>query len=396
MKALHFGAGNIGRGLIFPILKNSGYNVFLADINDNVIQLINLYKKYRIKIISSNNFYYEYIKNVKCINVTSTVLEEHIIDTNLITTSVGVLNLQAVAYYISEGILKRYYKNKNNYLNIIVCENVIRGSSVLKTFVMKNLPTSCYDFIHQKIGFVDSSIDRIVPFYNKKIDFIRKNINLDVDVEEFYEWIIDITQYKGPYNNINGVVVTENLMFFIDRKFYTLNTGHAILSYLGLVYGYTNTYDSINDIKIKKIVIGAMKESSNFLQKKYYYYTENEQKNYINNIIKRFNNRNIMDSLLRIGRNPIQKLKENERLITPLMNTFQFNLPNDNLIHGIAAALIYDNTNDLEAIKLQALIKEKGIVDTLLQILGSNINNVIIKKIIKSYVFFKNIKKYHV
>lgn len=41
MIALHFGAGNIGRGFIGALLHHSGYHVVFADVNDTMVSLLN-------------------------------------------------------------------------------------------------------------------------------------------------------------------------------------------------------------------------------------------------------------------------------------------------------------------------------------------------------------------
>lgn len=41
MIALHFGAGNIGRGFIGALLHHSGYDVVFADVNDTMVSLLN-------------------------------------------------------------------------------------------------------------------------------------------------------------------------------------------------------------------------------------------------------------------------------------------------------------------------------------------------------------------
>jgi mannitol-1-phosphate 5-dehydrogenase len=48
MLAVHFGAGNIGRGFIGQMLFASGYEICFIDVNQHVIDDINSLKQYYI------------------------------------------------------------------------------------------------------------------------------------------------------------------------------------------------------------------------------------------------------------------------------------------------------------------------------------------------------------
>ncbi|MDX5322273.1 MAG: mannitol-1-phosphate 5-dehydrogenase, partial [Exiguobacterium sp.] len=48
MKAVHFGAGNIGRGFIGLLLNQSGYEVTFVDINDTVIEALEAKRYYEV------------------------------------------------------------------------------------------------------------------------------------------------------------------------------------------------------------------------------------------------------------------------------------------------------------------------------------------------------------
>ena len=87
----------------------------------------------------------------------------------------------------------------------------------------------------------------------------------------------------------------------------------------------------------------------------------------------------------RVGRQPIRKLGKNERLIKPLLGTLEYNVPNDNLIIGIASALKFESDSDEESIKLNSLIKEKGMKEALKEVTENSINDEIISKVEKVY-----------
>lgn len=53
MKALHFGAGNIGRGFIGEVYHDNHIETIYVDVNENVIDALN--KEHQIKVIFANN-----------------------------------------------------------------------------------------------------------------------------------------------------------------------------------------------------------------------------------------------------------------------------------------------------------------------------------------------------
>lgn len=355
MKALHFGAGNIGRAFIGKTIFQSGFDLTFTDINQNIIDALNYYKKYQVKLVGYNYEKIIHVNNFGAIHLNNPNIINMISDVSLITTAIGACALKKIALILAKGIILKIQLKSTTPLNIIACENKIQASSFLKDIVFKNIPAQYHEYLNQYIGFIDCSIDTIVP---SRLSF-KKN-SLSLIAEHFNEWIVDKRQFKGTIPKIVNMTVSNHLASFVDRKILTLNTGHAIAAYLGRIKKYTNIYQSIQDEDINTIVTGAMKESGLALIKKYNFNQKNHFA-YIDKILIRFKNPFLLDTIERIARNPLQKLSKNERLIKPLLAAKKYNLSYYNLIKGISSALHYKNTNDLESMKMHNLIKMLGI-----------------------------------
>ncbi len=139
----------------------------------------------------------------------------------------------------------------------------MRGTSHLKEEVLKYLPVAYHATLEQCVGFVDSAVDRIVPPAAANDD------PLEVTVESFSEWIVDRTQFKGELPQVAGMEPTDNLMAFVERKLFTLNTGHIVTAYLGKLRGYHTVREAIEDPLIRSKVRRAMEESGAVLVKRY-------------------------------------------------------------------------------------------------------------------------------
>ncbi|QCI24601.1 mannitol-1-phosphate 5-dehydrogenase [Buchnera aphidicola (Muscaphis stroyani)] len=379
MQALHFGAGNIGRGFIGKSLSESGFNVIFSDTNQNLVDSINYHKEYNIKIIGNQKENLIKIKNIHAINTCNAEITKIITQVDLITTAVGISSLEKIAGVIADGIKLKVKKKSFKILNIISCENKIKASSYLKKRILNILPLKYHNYLFEYIGFIDCSIDTIVPFSN----LVQKN-NLSIIAEDFREWIVDRSQFKGIVPKIVDMKLSDNLDFFINRKILTLNTGHAVAAYLGSIKKYKTIYESLLDLNIRKIVQNAMQESGNFLVKRFNC-DQNNHLSYIKTIFSRFENPFLSDSLQRVARNPIQKLSKNERLIKPLLGATKYKTPCFNLIKGVSAAFHYKNKNDLESIKISSLIKKFGIKETIIKICDLNQDNKIIDLIVLEY-----------
>ena len=359
MKALHFGAGNIGRGFIGKLLADSGVEVIFADVNDNIIDQLKAQRSYHVKIVGDSINTLENVTNVTGVNSKD---ENVVIDlfknVDLVTTAVGPNVLKIIARTIAKGLIARFAAGNNMPLNIIACENMVRGTTFLKEQVFTHLTPEQQAEAEKLVGFVDSAVDRIVqPVQEDESD------PLLVTVEEFSEWIVDETQFKGQIPAIGGMEKTNNLMAFVERKLFTLNTGHATTSYFGKLKGYRFVKESIEDEGIKADVKATMQESGAVLIKRYGFDPQAHAA-YIEKILKRFANPFLVDDVDRVGREPLRKLSYNDRLIKPLRGTLEYGLPNQHLINAIAAALAYRNEQDLQALELAKSLAENGVAQT--------------------------------
>lgn len=383
MQALHFGAGNIGRGFIGKLLSDAGVHVTFADVNEQVINEIAKRHQYPVNIVGEQSTT-EIVHNVDAINSSSNEVSDYIAKVDLVTTAVGPQILARIAENMAKGLIARHQQANNAPLNIIACENMVRGTSQFKQEIFKYIPHELHQWMNSHIGFVDSAVDRIVPPATSKTGDI-----LEVTVETFSEWIVDKNQFIGNIPQIKGMEPVDNLMAFVERKLFTLNTGHAITAYLGFYNNIATIRDAILVDSIRAVVQGAMQESGQVLIKRYNFDPAKHQA-YIEKILTRFENPYLHDDTARVGRQPIRKLGSGDRLVKPLLGTFEYELKNSNLLIGIAAALNYRNDDDDQASDLTRQISNKGVVQTFCDISGIESNNPIVSQIEQLYTAMQN------
>ena len=358
-KAIQFGAGNIGRGFIGGLLSNSGYHVVFADVNETILNGINNEKQYKI-LVKDVECFDQTITNISAVSsITDDIIKE-IEEAEIITTAVGPLILKRIAPTIAKGIQARKNDGNKNYLNIIACENAVGATAILKEEVLKCLNEEEVAYLAEYVGFPNCSVDRIVPPCTNENP-------LDVTVENFYEWNVEEAKIKGEIPQIEGMNLVGDLIAYVERKLFTLNTGHAITAYLGTLKGYKTIDEAIKDEEIATIVKAAMQESGQGLVKKHGLDLEAHYK-YIDKILNRFKNPYLNDDVKRVGREPLRKLSAKDRLVNPLMTAKSYGISVDNLIIGVGAALHYNNEEDAQSVELQQTIKDLGVKEAVKKI----------------------------
>ena len=377
MKALHFGGGNIGRGFIGKILAEAGYEVVFADINMTVIDRLNQDHGYTVHVVGEGVDQKETVKNVRGINSgDEAAVTAEISDATLVTTAVGPPVLEILAPLLARSLAARY-RAGGAPLNIIACENMVRGSSFLKEKVLAAAGDDAA-LIDANTGFVDCAVDRIVPpVRGGDAD------PLAVTVEVFSEWIVDSTQFKGAVPAIAGMIATDKLMAFIERKLFTLNTGHTALAYFGQLAGKKTVGEAMQDDAVRQAAEAVMKESGAVLIRRYAF-DPAAHRAYIDKILKRFANPYLHDDIDRVARQPLRKLGAQERFIKPLNGMLEYDLPHNATVRAIAATLHYHNPDDPQAVEMQYYRQAHGIAATLVKYSDFD-NTAVVAKIEAAY-----------
>lgn len=371
---VHFGAGNIGRGFIGALFSQSDYHVTFVDIAEQTIDQLNTHKEYRVKLATGQQDEMT-ITNVSGLNNMNQADEvvDAIGQATFLTTAIGPTILPRIAPLIAKGLAERV-KASDEKLYVIACENQISATDLLKGYVLENLDEETKALLEGKVFFFNSAVDRIVPIQDNQG-------SLDVLVEPYHEWVVETTE---DIPSIEGMKIVANLDPFIERKLFTVNTGHAVIAYLGYLENKSTIDQTLADEAIEKQVQVTLSETGAYLIKQYGL-NEEEHQQYIQKIIKRFKNAYLNDGVTRVGRSPIRKLGPDDRLVRPAVEAQKAGLAYTNLAKAIAAALLFNYQEDEEAVKLQSMIKEHGVASVLKEVSGLEENSDITQEVLRQY-----------
>ena len=376
-QAIMIGAGNIGRGFIGALLEKSGYHVTFADVAENLIAAINQRGSYTVHIQDRECAEWT-VTNISGISSANQELVDAIAgDCELITTAVGLRILPIVAKPIAAGIKARKAAGSTQILNVVACENAVRGTSQLRDAVYANLSEEEIAYAGEYVGFADCAVDRIVP----KASFENP---LDVAVEQYTEWDVEKGGWKGELPEIQGLGWVDNLDAYLERKLFTLNSGHAICAYLGALKGHKTIVESIADPAIGALVHRAMYESGEGLIRKFGFDADAHHA-YIERIFARFQNPFLADETQRVAREPIRKLAPTDRLVKPLMTAYNYGLPVDHLLFGGAAALHFNCPEDEQSVELMKTIEAHGVEKALERYTGLKPEDALFGRVLDVY-----------
>ncbi|WP_019006667.1 mannitol-1-phosphate 5-dehydrogenase [Cohnella laeviribosi] len=385
MKAVHFGGGNIGRGFIGLLLSQAGYRVEFVDVNDELVRLLQERGAYTVRLANAEAEE-TVVQNVTAIHGNETErVAQAIAEAEVVTTAVGAGVLKHIAGAIAKGIERRLALSEKP-LHVIACENAIGASTRLKQLVFELLPEGIRERAERFVAFPDAAVDRIVPIQ-------QHEDRLAVTVEPFYEWVVDRSAMLDGYREIPGVHYVDRLQPYIERKLFTVNTGHCTAAYHAYARGGENGYrtiqEAMGDPSVVAEVRGALGETGAVLTRQYGF-DEAEHAKYIENILERFRNPFLTDEVVRVGRSPIRKLSPDERLVRPLTIARELGIETPYLIKAIAAALLFDYPEDPEAKELQQTLRELGVSEAVARYTGLAESDPLHARILDSYETLKN------
>lgn len=360
MKAVHFGAGNIGRGFVGLLLHEAGYEVVFADVAEDLITQLAAADSYRVHEVGEHPTV-RTVENFRALNSGGQEAEviAEIATADVVTTAVGPHILKFVAPVIARGIAARAAGLAP--LQVMACENAINATDILKSEVSAQWDPAAGSLDAVAV-FANTAVDRIVP--NQEA-----GQGLDVTVETFYEWVIDRTPFGAAVPVIPGATFVDELEPYIERKLFTVNTGHAAAAYFGFEAGLGKISEAMADQDVAADVRAVLDETKELLVAKHGF-NRDEQEAYVQKILGRFSNPHLPDTVNRVGRAPLRKLSRHERFIGPAAELAERGIVPEALLGAIAAALRFNDPADAEAVELRQILASSSADEATAKITG--------------------------
>ncbi len=383
--AVQFGAGNIGRGFMGQLFREAGYKTYFIEYNKELVTMLNEAGRYPLRLLDAYSKK-EIDLTIDNIEAVSTEETEHgaeiFAGADIAGTAVGERALEAIAPIVAAGIRKRM-SGPRGPLDIYMCENMYPAGDTLKNYVFAFLSGEEREWAEKNIGFVSTSVARMVPAPDKRFE---NEGPLFVVADSYHKLPYDLPARRAPEPPIEGLKGVSNFKAEVERKLYTHNLGHAAMGYIGYLKGYTYVHEPFEDDFLRPIFDGALEETAEALVKMYPKDIDPEEHREIRKDVNvRFGNPMLMDSLTRVARDPLRKLGKSDRLVGSAKLCLDYGIFPEYIAYICGAAFCYDYPEDPKAVELQEIIRAKGIEAAVNEVSGIGPASPLGKKIIESY-----------
>ena len=317
------GCGAIGKSISGYIFSKMNFKVVFADSFKPAIDEMSK-GVYSIFVSDSGEIVREDVQGFDAVLTDSDKFKENLLRARVICTAVGPVGLKTVIPQIA-AILKE--KNDDKAVQLFLFENDVDSQE----FALNEF-SKVFGTVPEWLDVAGSSIERMTQRF--------EYINPAVITEKFFPVFVNAKNVKnfafeGAEKYFNAV---ENFHAYYYRKLHTNNLGHAILGYLGLKKGYSETVAAISDKEIKEYLKKCLFESGEMLQKEYGF--SNEQiRSHIKELTTRYYN--MKDDLKRLVRDSSRKLGRKERIVGTIEKCLKNSVDCPNICKLVTYAVDY-------------------------------------------------------
>jgi len=339
-KLVLFGAGKIGRSFIGQVFSRSGYEVVFVDINKPLIDKLNEFRQYKVIVKSRESDETIQVTNVRgaYLSEVEKVIEE-LSDASIAALSVGQQGLPATLPFIAEALVLRKQKHDEWPLDIIIAENMRNADQYIRAELERLLPTGYA--IDKLVGFIETSIGKMVPIMTQKD---MEEDALQVFAEPYNSLIVAKNSFKNPIPDVSYLSPKENIKAWVDRKLFIHNLGHATAAYLGFQKNpnWVFMYEALNDPEIYEATRQTMLQSADILISLYpKEFTQSQLEIHIDDLLERFQNKALGDTIFRVGCDLYRKLGPEDRLVAPIKVAMSLNKPHNLILKALISAISF-------------------------------------------------------
>ncbi len=334
--AVIFGAGNVGRGFIGQVFSEAGFTVVFVDVAEALLAALQR-GSYRHLTVDNDGVVERVISPVTAVNSADAVaLAEIVTGASIAATCVGARALPLVCRALAPALVARIAAGAGP-LNLLLAENLHDAVPLVRGWLQEAATELDDAALAANLGLVATSIGRMIPAPRPELAAADPAA---IEVEPYCYLPVDLAAAVGEFPRLPGVVGDPCLEFgfYGDRKLYLHNMGHAMCAYLGRLAGDEYLWQSVARPEVRSIVREAMVESAAALATAYGR-PLGGLLDHVDDLLHRFGNRALGDTVDRVGRDPRRKLAAGDRLLGALALCLANGVRPSRISLGIAAGL---------------------------------------------------------
>ena len=338
-KIVIFGAGKIGRSFIGQLFGCAGYQVVFVDVDNILVERLNTRGCYSV-VIKGDKEEMIIVPNVSAISAFEVEkVTQAVASAGILSVNVGKNALIKVIPVIAEGLKVRHSKYPDAALDIILAENMRDAAQFVRQQLLigmsQNYP------IDTLVGLVETSIGKMVPLI--PLAEVEKD-PLMIFAEPYNSLIVDRKGFRAPIPKVPGLSPKANIRAWVDRKAFIHNLGHASAAYYGyfmhpeMVY----MYEVLKNKKILAFARAVMLQSAAVLVKFYPDdFTLEDLVLHTDNLISRFRNKALKDTVYRVGQDLTRKLADGDRFMGAIRLAIEKEMPYNLILKAMSYGLFF-------------------------------------------------------
>ena len=343
-KIVIFGAGNIGRSFIGYVFSRAGWEVVFIDVDKGLVAELSRRREYDV-VIKRDGGIDETIKvkNIRAVDGRDIgAVAAEFADARLIATAVGKAALPFVIPAVAAGLLAR--GSAAPPLDLILAENDREARETMRSGLARLLPKS-FD-VERRLGLVETSIGKMVPLMRRE-DLASDRLR--IFAEAYNNLIVDRRGFLNPLPAVRDLCPVDNIAAYVDRKLFVHNLGHAAVAYLGYRADPSVTLicEAMKLPGVRDGALCAMSEASAALALEYPLdLSETELEKHVADLMERFGNRALGDTVFRVGKDIPRKLSRSDRIVGAALLCERHGLSWTGIAKVFRAALAFGAANE--------------------------------------------------
>jgi len=274
------GAGQTGRGFLARLVRNE-FDIVFTDKNDALIESLQREGEYGISFFGNAREEIR-ISNFKAVKMSEAA--EDFRDCEAVLISVRAENTRDAGMWLVENGMRD--------MPVVACENAEEPAALLEGTGLQAASGAIFCTTVEAGG-------------------------LSIGSENYPYLLASRENLPECLLNASGVRAVEDFRLLMKRKLYTYNAASGIIAFMGAERRYESYPEAANDPYINDALDRFYAEINSAISKEFGI-PEGEQAEFAALSKKKFQNRDIQDTVLRNAASPARKLGRKERIMEPM------------------------------------------------------------------------------